>query len=54
MAATTSLTIELRTIVARPALTQSLKGLFTAGLGKSVRYSMAKVAKWIQGRKQST
>ena len=49
----TALTTELRSIVARPALTQSIKGLFTAGIGKSVRYSLAKVAKWMQGRKSN-
>ncbi|KAL7420032.1 Mitochondrial translocator assembly and maintenance protein 41 [Cryptotrichosporon argae] len=40
---------QLRHIVRRPALTQSLKGLFTAGLAKSVYYSAAKFRKWLRG-----
>jgi translocator assembly and maintenance protein 41 len=44
--------VELRQIIGRPALTQSVKGLLTAGLIKSVRYSAAKVRKWLKGRKQ--
>ncbi|RXK34749.1 hypothetical protein M231_07991 [Tremella mesenterica] len=43
---------ELRHIVRRPALTQSLKGLFTAGLSKSVWYSWAKVRKWLKSRRK--
>ncbi|EIW71241.1 hypothetical protein TREMEDRAFT_16117, partial [Tremella mesenterica DSM 1558] len=42
---------ELRHIVRRPALTQSIKGLFTAGLSKSVWYSWAKVRKWLKSRR---
>lgn len=37
---------ELRAIIKGPATTQSLKGLLTAGLRKSVRYAAAKVGKW--------
>jgi hypothetical protein len=44
---------ELRKIMYRPALTQSIKGLFTAGFSKSVRYSWAKIRKWWKAR-QST
>lgn len=47
-----ALKAELRNIMHRPALTQSMKGLATAGLVKSVRYSMAKFSKWLASRKK--
>ncbi|KAF4590164.1 Mitochondrial translocator assembly and maintenance protein 41 [Pleurotus pulmonarius] len=37
---------EISGIVRYPATIQSLKGLVTAGLGKSLRYSAAKISKW--------
>lgn len=36
-------------IVRYPATVQSLKGIVSAGLGKSIRYSAAKVGKWWKG-----
>ncbi|GMK57902.1 hypothetical protein CspeluHIS016_0407360 [Cutaneotrichosporon spelunceum] len=42
---------EVRIIIKRPALTQSVKGLVTAGFSKSVVYSLAKFNKWLAGRK---
>ncbi|KAF8627371.1 hypothetical protein AX17_006186 [Amanita inopinata Kibby_2008] len=36
-------------IVRYPATIQSLKGIVTAGIGKSIRYSAAKVNKWWKG-----
>ncbi|KAI9308994.1 mitochondrial matrix Mmp37 [Cunninghamella echinulata] len=41
----------LRTIISKPALTQSIKGIFTAGLFKSSRYATAKLSKWIKAKK---
>ncbi|WRT64727.1 uncharacterized protein IL334_001661 [Kwoniella shivajii] len=41
---------ELRNIIHRPALRQSVKGLFTAGFTKSFWYALAKVRKWFKGR----
>lgn len=41
---------EVRHIIKRPALTQSVKGLVTAGFRKSVVYSLAKFRKWLAGR----
>ncbi|ORZ23414.1 mitochondrial matrix Mmp37 [Absidia repens] len=41
----------LRSIIARPAMTQSIKGIFTAGITKSTRYASAKLGKWIKGKK---
>ncbi|KAJ7644146.1 mitochondrial matrix Mmp37-domain-containing protein [Roridomyces roridus] len=40
---------ELRQIVRYPATVQSLKGIVSAGLGKSVRYGAAKIGKWWNG-----
>ncbi|KAJ7505310.1 mitochondrial matrix Mmp37-domain-containing protein [Mycena galericulata] len=40
---------ELRRIVRYPATVQSLKGITSAGLGKSVRYGAAKIRKWWSG-----
>ncbi|KAJ7672723.1 Mmp37-domain-containing protein [Mycena rosella] len=40
---------ELRRIVRYPATVQTLKGITSAGVGKSVRYGAAKVAKWWNG-----
>ncbi|KAG8931139.1 Mitochondrial translocator assembly and maintenance protein 41 [Tulasnella sp. 418] len=37
---------EMRDIVRGPAFVQSLKGIYTAGVTKSARYSLAKVGKW--------
>ncbi|KAF8895502.1 Mmp37-domain-containing protein [Infundibulicybe gibba] len=42
---------EMARIVRYPATVQSLKGLASAGLGKSLRYSSAKVSKWWAGGK---
>jgi translocator assembly and maintenance protein 41 len=39
---------ELRLIIRRPALTQSVKGLVTAGVTKSFHYSLAKFRKWLK------
>ncbi|WVW78409.1 hypothetical protein I302_100363 [Kwoniella bestiolae CBS 10118] len=41
---------ELRNIIHRPALRQSIKGLFTAGFTKSYWYALAKFRKWLKGR----
>ncbi|PWN92113.1 Mmp37-domain-containing protein [Acaromyces ingoldii] len=38
-------------IVRGPAWSQSLKGIYTAGLGRSLRYMMAKVGKYFEGKK---
>ncbi|KAF9533132.1 mitochondrial matrix Mmp37-domain-containing protein [Crepidotus variabilis] len=40
---------EMSNTVRYPATVQSLKGLVSAGLGKSLRYSTAKVGKWWSG-----
>jgi len=40
---------EMSGIVRYPATVQSLKGIVSAGLGKSMRYSAAKVGKWWTG-----
>ncbi|KAJ7784553.1 mitochondrial matrix Mmp37-domain-containing protein [Mycena metata] len=40
---------ELRRIVRYPATVQSLKGIVSAGVGKSVRYGAAKIGKWWSG-----
>ncbi|KAG7088416.1 hypothetical protein E1B28_012413 [Marasmius oreades] len=37
---------EMAAIVRAPATVQSLKGIVTAGVGKSMRYTLAKVSKW--------
>ncbi|KZO97017.1 Mmp37-domain-containing protein [Calocera viscosa TUFC12733] len=42
----TRLSMELSTIIRGPALSQSLKGLVTAGPVKSTRYALAKMQKW--------
>ncbi|WWC59516.1 uncharacterized protein I303_102072 [Kwoniella dejecticola CBS 10117] len=41
---------ELRKIIHKPALRQSIKGLFTAGFTKSFWYALAKIRKWLNGR----
>ncbi|WWC67994.1 uncharacterized protein I206_101913 [Kwoniella pini CBS 10737] len=41
---------ELRNIIHKPALRQSIKGLFTAGFTKSFWYALAKIQKWFKGR----
>ncbi|KIL63212.1 hypothetical protein M378DRAFT_164716 [Amanita muscaria Koide BX008] len=43
---------EMSGIVRYPATVQTLKGVVTAGIGKSVRYSAAKMQKWWRGRGQ--
>ncbi|KAG6884959.1 hypothetical protein C0993_007074, partial [Termitomyces sp. T159_Od127] len=43
------LTEEMGRIVRYPAAVQSVKGIASAGLGKSVRYSVAKIGKWWTG-----
>ncbi|KAJ6477426.1 mitochondrial matrix Mmp37-domain-containing protein [Mycena vitilis] len=40
---------ELRRIVRYPATVQTMKGVVSAGVGKSVRYGAAKVGKWWTG-----
>lgn len=40
----------LQDIVRGPATVQSLKGIVTAGVFKSARYSLTKVGKWWKGR----
>ncbi|KAJ4482071.1 mitochondrial matrix Mmp37-domain-containing protein [Lentinula aciculospora] len=40
---------EIRTIVRQPATIQTLKGIVSAGLGKSLQYSTAKISKWWRG-----
>ncbi|KAJ3747198.1 mitochondrial matrix Mmp37-domain-containing protein [Lentinula detonsa] len=40
---------EIRTIVRRPATIQTMKGLMSAGLGKSIKYSTQKISKWWKG-----
>ncbi|ODO08714.1 hypothetical protein L198_00447 [Cryptococcus wingfieldii CBS 7118] len=47
----TDLSKTLNEIIHTPALRQSVKGLFTAGLTKSVVYTGKKVGKWFKGRK---
>ncbi|WVQ75992.1 hypothetical protein IAR50_005628 [Cryptococcus sp. DSM 104548] len=47
----TDLSKTLNEIIHSPALRQSVKGLFTAGLTKSVVYAGKKVGKWFKGRK---
>ena len=42
-------TLEMNKIVRYPAVVQSIKGLASVGLGKSIRYSSAKVGKWWRG-----
>ena len=41
--------LEMNRIVRYPAVVQSLKGLASVGLGKSLRYSSEKVSKWWRG-----
>jgi len=43
---------EVRNIIRGPALSQSFKGLVTAGFVKSVIYSTAKIRKWWAGRQK--
>ncbi|TFK40794.1 Mmp37-domain-containing protein [Crucibulum laeve] len=43
------LTQEMSSIVRYPATVQSLKGVVSAGVGKSIRYSSAKIGKWWAG-----
>ncbi|KZT42670.1 mitochondrial matrix Mmp37 [Sistotremastrum suecicum HHB10207 ss-3] len=40
---------ELKNIVRGPATSQSIKGIISAGLGQSIRYSASKVGKWWRG-----
>ncbi|XP_058800412.1 phosphatidate cytidylyltransferase, mitochondrial-like [Phymastichus coffea] len=42
----------LRDIVWKSSVTQSLKGIITAGLGKSVKYSAAKIMKMMKSEEQ--
>ncbi|KAJ2724578.1 Mitochondrial translocator assembly and maintenance protein 41 [Coemansia sp. Benny D115] len=44
----------VESIVARPALTQSLKGLLTSGMSKSIAYMRAKNDKYQQANKNNT
>ncbi|KAG5635040.1 hypothetical protein H0H81_012624 [Sphagnurus paluster] len=44
------LTQEMSRIVRWPATVQSFKGIASAGVGKSVRYSAAKIGKWWAGK----
>ena len=41
--------LEMARIVRYPATVQSLKGLASVGVGKSLRYSVAKIGKWWNG-----
>jgi mitochondrial translocator assembly and maintenance protein 41 len=41
-------------IVKGPAWSQSLKGIYTAGLGRTWKYVMAKAGKWFEGRKEGS
>lgn len=43
------LTQEMSRIVRYPATVQSLKGIASAGVGKSIRYSASKITKWWKG-----
>ncbi|KAG6854654.1 hypothetical protein C0991_003302 [Blastosporella zonata] len=43
------LTEEMGSIVRYPAAVQTVKGIASAGIGKSVQYSMAKIGKWWSG-----
>ncbi|CAG8560203.1 5236_t:CDS:2, partial [Paraglomus brasilianum] len=40
----------LKETVRRPAITQSVKGILTAGLSKSIRYTSRKLGKWIKAK----
>jgi len=40
---------EMRGIVRGPATVQTLKGVVTAGVGKSIKYGSAKIGKWWRG-----
>ncbi|KAJ7600670.1 mitochondrial matrix Mmp37-domain-containing protein [Mycena floridula] len=40
---------EMKKIVAYPATIQTFKGIVSSGLGKSLRYSTAKIGKWWKG-----
>lgn len=40
-------------VVRYPALAQSVKGVVTAGVGKSVKYVAAKVGKWAKGKRDN-
>jgi translocator assembly and maintenance protein 41 len=42
----------VKEIIRRPATTQSVKGLVTAGFTKSFWYSLAKIKKYLAGRKK--
>lgn len=44
-------TLALRSIIAGPALTQSIKGILTAGPVKTTRYAFEKLLKWQQAKK---
>ncbi|KOS15438.1 hypothetical protein Malapachy_2150 [Malassezia pachydermatis] len=43
---------EVSKIVSEPARKQSLKGLYTAGVGRSLRYLWSKLSKYRQGKKE--
>jgi translocator assembly and maintenance protein 41 len=45
---------DIRGIVRKPATIQSAKGLLSAGLGSSMRYTAGKVGKWWQGSRSSS
>lgn len=40
---------EMSRIVRGPATVQTLKGIVTAGVGKSIKYGSAKIGKWWRG-----
>lgn len=40
------LSAEMRSLVRYPAALQTVKGLVSAGFGKSIKYSAEKVGKW--------
>lgn len=43
----------IREIVGWISFVQTVKGLFTAGIGRSVKYVFAKVGKWWSGKSSS-
>lgn len=44
---------QIAATVKGPAWTQSLKGVYTAGVGRTLKYVAAKVGKWFEGRRST-